>query len=65
MRKLIYLLLTLLVLTACTDRWEYAPMRHGLDSLNERNRNDKPLPLLTCNPTSTTSTGTANQTTAC
>ncbi len=43
MRKLIYLLLTLLVLTACTDRWEYALMRHGLDSLNERNRNDKPF----------------------
>ena len=43
MRKLIYLLLTLLVLTACTDRWEYALMRHGLDSLNERNRNDEPF----------------------
>ena len=41
MRKLIYLLLTLLVLTACTGRRDYAAMRHGLDSLNERNRNDE------------------------
>jgi hypothetical protein len=41
MKKLTYILLTLLVLSACTDRQEYAAMRHGLDSINERNRNDE------------------------
>ena len=43
MKKLIYILLTLLILTACIGRREYAAMRHGLDSLNERNRNDEPF----------------------
>ncbi len=41
MKKLTYILLMLLVLSACTDRQEYAAMRHGLDSINERNRNDE------------------------
>ncbi len=43
MRQVIATFLVLLMLTACIDRREYAAMRHGLDSLNERNRNDEPF----------------------
>ena len=41
MKKLTYIFLSLLVLAGCTTRQEYATMRHGLDSINERNRNDE------------------------
>ena len=43
MRQVIATFLVLLMLTACIDRREYAAMHHGLDSLNERNRNDEPF----------------------
>ena len=43
MKKLTYIFLTLLVLAGCTTRQEYATMRQGLDSINERNRNDEPF----------------------
>ncbi len=43
-KKSLYILIIIVsVLTACIDRREYASMRQGLDSLNERNRNDKPF----------------------
>ena len=43
MRQVIATFLVLLMLTACIDRREYAAMHHGLDSLNELNRNDEPF----------------------
>ena len=43
MKKLTYIFLSLLVLAGCTTRQEYATMRQGLDSINERNRNDEPF----------------------
>ena len=43
MKKLTYIFLSLLVLAGCTTRQEYATMREGLDSINERNRNDEPF----------------------
>ena len=33
----------MLVLAGCTTRQEYTTMRQGLDSINERNRNDEPF----------------------
>ena len=43
-KKSLYILIIIVsVLTACIDRREYASMRQGLDSLNERNRNDEPF----------------------
>ena len=50
MKKLAYILLTLLVLSACTSRQEYAAMRQGLDSINERNRNDEPFTVSDVQP---------------
>jgi len=50
MKKLAYILLMLLVLSACTSRQEYAAMRHGLDSINERNRNDEPFTVSDVQP---------------
>ena len=38
---LAYIFFILLVLAGCTTRQEYTTMRHGLDSINERNRNDE------------------------
>ena len=40
MKRLPYILLSLLVLASCTSRQEYAAMRQGLDSINELNRNE-------------------------
>ena len=43
-KKSLYILIIIVsVLTACIDRREYASMCQGLDSLNERNRNDEPF----------------------
>ena len=50
MKKLTYILLTLLVLAACTSRQEYAAMRQELDSINERNRNDEPFTVSDVQP---------------
>lgn len=50
MKKLTYILLTILVLVACTSRQEYAAMRQGLDSINERNRNDEPFTVSDVQP---------------
>ena len=41
MKKLTYIFLSLLVLAGCTTRQEYTTMRQGLNSINERNRNDE------------------------
>ena len=43
MRRLVHISLLLLVLAGCTTRQEYTTMRQGLDSINERNRNDEPF----------------------
>ena len=43
MKKLHHIFLLFLLLSACTSKSQYDAMRRGLDSLNERNRNDQPF----------------------
>ena len=50
MKRLAYIVLSLLVLVSCTSRQEYAAMRSGLDSMNERNRNDLPFAVSDVQP---------------
>ena len=50
MKKLTYIFLSLLMLVACTSRQEYGAMRQGLDSINERNRNDEPFTVSDVQP---------------
>lgn len=38
------------MLVACTSRQEYGAMRQGLDSINERNRNDEPFTVSDVQP---------------
>ena len=50
MKRLAYIVLSLLVLVSCTSRQEYAAMRQGLDSINELNRNDEPFTVSDVQP---------------
>lgn len=50
MKRLAYIVLSLLVLASCTSRQEYAAMRQGLDSINELNRNDEPFTVSDVHP---------------
>lgn len=50
MKRLAYIVLSLLVLVSCTSRQEYAAMRQGLDSINELNHNDEPFTVSDVQP---------------
>lgn len=43
MHRLLTLFALFLLLCACSNRERYTAMRHGLDSINQRNRNDQPF----------------------
>ncbi len=43
LHRLLTLFALFLLLCACSNRERYTAMRHGLDSINQRNRNDQPF----------------------